>query len=364
MASNAAPIIVIKRKKAGGGGHHGGAWKVAYADFVTAMMAFFLLLWLLNSTTQEQRSGISNYFSAASVTRTTSGAGKILGGATITLDGPAKGKGAPIGSAAPSSEKTSDSDADSEDRVDTGTKDERTKDQDNAGKNKEAPPDDANEAQMQEILRQREDRSFEQTEKALKRAVETTPGLRKLADNLLVERTPDGLRIQIVDQDRTSMFATGSAIPYQHTRQLLEVVAKVIATMPNKVSISGHTDGVPYTRGGTYSNWELSSDRALSSRRALTRYGLAPERIIKVVGRADTEHLIASDPKSSRNRRIAITLLRQTPPPPKVGNSPRADVSNAPKELPSALKPPAAPQIAPPPVATGAGGLRLAPGQR
>ena len=142
------------------------------------------------------------------------------------------------------------------------------------------------------------------------------------------------------------------------------MVAKVIATMPNKVSISGHTDGVPYTRGGTYSNWELSSDRALASRRELTRYGLAAERIVKVVGRADTEHLVTADPKSPRNRRIAITLLRQTPPPPKVGNSPRADVSTTPKPVPDGFQPPAAPQVpqlAPPPVATGAGGLQLAP---
>jgi chemotaxis protein MotB len=132
--------------------------------------------------------------------------------------------------------------------------------------------------------------------------------------------------------------------------------------MPNQVSISGHTDGGPYTRGGSYSNWELSSDRALSSRSELTRYGLPPARITKVVGRADTEHLVASDPKSPRNRRIAITLLRQNPPPPKVGNTPKADVSPTPRQLPDALKPPTVPKIAPPPpVATGVGGLRLPP---
>lgn len=365
MAANAVPIIV-RRKKAAHAAHHGGAWKVAYADFVTAMMAFFLLLWLLNSTTQEQRSGISEYFNAASVARNTSGAGQVLGGATITLDGPSKGRGAPIGVPLPPPENTTNnSDADSEDKVDTGTKDERVKEQDNAGKNKDAPPEDASEAQMNEILRQREDRMFEQAEKVLKQAVETTPGLRKLADNLLVERTPEGLRIQIVDQGKTSMFASGSSVPYQHTRQLLEVVAQVIARMPNKVSISGHTDAVPYARGASYGNWELSSDRAHASRRELIRFGVDAERMSKVVGRAETEPLVSGDPKSARNRRIAITLLRQAPPPPKVGNTPKADVTPSRAALPDALKPPAPPSVPnivpPPPAATGAGGLHLAP---
>jgi chemotaxis protein MotB len=284
MAANVAPIIIIKRKKKGHAAHHGGAWKVAYADFVTAMMAFFLLLWLLNSTTQEQRSGISEYFNAASVSRNTSGAGKILGGATITLDGPSKGKGAPIGLPIPTPEKdTAKTDAESEDKVNAGAKDERSKDPDNAGKNKELPTDNMSEAQMKEVMRKREDKMFEKAEKALKRAVETTPGLRRLSENLVVERTAEGLRIQIIDQDKTSMFASGSSVPYQHARQLIEVIAQVIAKMPNKVSLSGHTDGTPYARGASYTNWELSTDRAHAARRLLIRYGLKSKRLRRVV---------------------------------------------------------------------------------
>lgn len=178
-------------------------------------MAFFLLLWLLNSTTQEQRSGISEYFTAASVSRNTSGAGKILGGATIALDGPSKRKGAPIGLPIPCPEsQTDNSDADSEDKVDDGTKEERTKDQDNAGKNNDQPPEEASEAQMREIMSKREEKSFEAVEAAIKRAIETTPGLRKLAENLIIDRIEEGLRIQVVDQDRTSMFARSSSVPY------------------------------------------------------------------------------------------------------------------------------------------------------
>ncbi len=348
MATNAAPIIVRRKKGGEHAAHHGGAWKVAYADFVTAMMAFFLLLWLLNSTTQEQRSGISEYFNPASVARTTSGAGQILSGATITLDGPMKGRGAPIGMPIPAPEKRSNStDADSEDKVDTGTKDERVKDPDNAGKNPDAPKDDYTELQMQDIMRAREEKAFDKVQQDIKRAIETTPGLRKLAENLIVDRTEEGLRIQIVDQDKVSMFARGSAMPYQRTHELLAMVAKIIAPLPNKVSISGHTDATPYSRGSTYTNWELSSDRAQSARRDMIHYGLAESRISRVVGRADTEPLIKSDPTSPRNRRLSITLLRQTPIPPKVGNVTRQKAAAA--------------RTAPPPVVMGAKGLTLPP---
>jgi chemotaxis protein MotB len=332
------------------------------------MMAFFLLLWLLNSTTQEQRSGISEYFNAASMSRNTSSAGKILGWATITLDGPSKGKGAPIGLPIPTPEKnTEKTDAESEDKVNAGAKDERAKDPDNAGKNKDQPPEDMSEAQMKEVMRKREDKMFEQAEKALKRAVETTPGLRRLSENLVVERTAEGLRIQIIDQDKTSMFARGSSVPYQHTRQLLEVIAQVIAKMLNKVSLSGHTDGTPYARGASYTNWELSTDRAHATRRQLIHFGLKPERLRRMVGRADTEHLIKSDPTSPRNRWLSITLLRQDGTPPKVGTSPPQrpikSLSPAPVLAPPTPKlAPATPNLAPPPpVASEDGRLRLSP---
>ncbi len=347
MATNAAPIIVRRKKGGDHGAHHGGAWKVAYADFVTAMMAFFLLLWLLNSTTQEQRSGISEYFNAASVSRTTSGAGQILGGATITLDGPQRGRGAPVGLPVPSPDsKPSEQDAESEDRVEAGTRDERVKDPDNAGRNPEAPKKELTQSQMEEIMRRREERMFEEVEQALKRAVETRPELRRLAENLIVERTEEGLRIQIVDQDQTSMFARGSAVPYQHTRQLLEMVAHAVAGLPNKIAISGHTDATPYARGSSYTNWELSTDRAHAARREMLHFGLAGERITRVVGRADTEHLVKDDPESARNRRLSITLLRQAPVPPAVNET---------------MPRPAAAVSPPPPVVSRSSGLALPP---
>ena len=161
MATNAAPIIIVRKKKSGHGeAHHGGAWKVAYADFVTAMMTFFLMLWLLNSTTQEQRSGISNYFSAASVARTTSGAGGVLGGQTITLDGPQRGKGAPLGVPEPMPNKNSDTNGeDGQDRINSGPSDFKAENPDGSGKTND--PADPKSKPSEEQLKERvEDLGF------------------------------------------------------------------------------------------------------------------------------------------------------------------------------------------------------------
>ncbi len=356
MATNAAPIIVKKKKARHAEGHHGGAWKVAYADFVTAMMAFFLLLWLLNSTTQEQRSGISNYFSNASVARTTSGAGGVLGGQTITLDGPQRGKGAPLGLPTPMPNKDSESveDENQQDRINAGPSDFRAENPELDGQTNNPPgpkPSGAgaetkgrgpqpSEEDLKALIRKREDEMFKSAENAIKKTLETLPGLRKLADHLILESTEDGLRIQIIDRAKTSMFARGSSVPYQHTRQLLEVVAQAIAKLPNKIMVAGHTDAVPYARGASYTNWELSTDRAHASRRELTRFGVPGDRFTRVVGKAATEPLLAKDPKNARNRRIAITLLRQNLLPPKVAPRPKAPARKA--ELP------------PPPVVKGA----------
>ncbi|MDX1482840.1 MAG: flagellar motor protein MotB [Alphaproteobacteria bacterium] len=340
MATNATPIIIKKKKAGHADGHHGGAWKVAYADFVTAMMAFFLLLWLLNSTTQEQRSGISNYFSNASVARTTSGAGGVLGGRTVTLDGPQKGKGAPLGLPTPMPNKDSDSlDEESQDRINAGPSDFRAENPEDKGQTNEPPgggADKASEEELKALMRKREDEMFERAQEAIKKTLESVPGLRKLADHLILESTEEGLRIQIIDRAKTSMFARGSSVPYQHTRQLLEVVAHVVAKLPNKVMIAGHTDAIPYARGASYSNWELSTDRAHASRRELARFGVPQNRFARVTGKAATEPLIASDPRNPRNRRISITLLRQNHLPPKV--APRKPVTKAAAPPPPVVK--------------------------
>ena len=350
MATNAAPIIIVKKKKGGHAeAHHGGAWKVAYADFVTAMMAFFLLLWLLNSTTQEQRSGISNYFSAASVARTTSGAGGLLGGQTITLDGPQRGKGAPLGVPEPMPNKSNDgTDSDQQDRINSGPSDFQSENPDDSGKTNDptAAKNKPTEEQLKALMRKREDKMFEKAQEAIEKTLETIPGLRKLVDHLILESTEEGLRIQIIDRDKKSMFATGSSVPYQHTRQLLEVVAHVVANLPNKISIAGHTDAVPYARGASYSNWELSTDRAHASRRELSRFGIHKERFSRIVGKAATEPLITDKPRNARNRRISITLQRQNRLPPKAAPNLR------PNAAPS--KPVKKAAVPPPPVVKGA----------
>ena len=320
-----APVIIIKKiKKGHGGGHHGGAWKVAYADFVTAMMAFFLLLWLLNATTQEQRKGISDYFAPASVSRTTSGSGALLGGMTMTKDGALNSRGQPVRVPLPTSEDIvldpSDDDAEVLHRMPEmeGPNDqapEQAADASNGklpGKEGAKDPTTLSEKDVEKVVREREEKLFSQAEQELRQAISTSPELKKLAENLLIDQTPEGLRIQIVDQDQVSMFALGSAAPNPQTRQLLAEVAKVVAKLPNRIAVSGHTDSTPYSASSTYTNWELSTDRAQASRRMLVDDGLPAQRIQRVMGKADREPLIANDPASPRNRRISIVLLRES----------------------------------------------------
>jgi chemotaxis protein MotB len=158
-----------------------------------------------------------------------------------------------------------------------------------------------------------EDQRFEQIETELRQAIQAVPELERLAENLAIERAPEGLRIQIVDQERRSMFPLGSAQMYAPTRALLARVASAIATLPNRISIAGHTDGVAFRRTDGYDNWSLSLDRADATRRTLVAAGLDQGRIATVIGKADTEHRFADNPFDPRNRRISITLLREEP---------------------------------------------------
>ena len=159
-----------------------------------------------------------------------------------------------------------------------------------------------------------EDR-FAQIEHDLRQAMQSVPELERLAENLVVERAPEGLRIQIVDQERSSMFPLGSARMYGRTTTLLRYVAKAISSMPNKISITGHTDSVAYRITNGYDNWSLSLDRADATRRTLVASGLDRQRIATVIGKADTEHVFPSNPLDPRNRRISITLLRERSSP-------------------------------------------------
>ena len=327
-------IIIKKIKK--GGGHHGGAWKVAYADFVTAMMAFFLLLWLLNVTTEEQKNAISNYFDPThpKVSQSESGAGGVLGGLTVAPQGSMASTVQPVTPQQPSHELPS--------LRGQPTKEKQESEED---------------IQRKKKAKEEEER-FEKAAEELKKKIMEVPELAALAENLIIDMTPEGLRIQIVDSKGKSMFASGSAEMYQETQLLVGTVTQVIMDLPNDISIRGHTDGAQYGEGATYTNWELSADRANSTRRVMKQFGLPVERLGNVVGKADTEHLNTEDPYDPRNRRISIILLKEDltkePEPNEATVEETTEEEIAPPEAPSLPAP-----MRPPPVGT----FRKTPGE-
>ncbi|MCC6914278.1 MAG: flagellar motor protein MotB [Rhodospirillaceae bacterium] len=282
-----APII-IKRIKKGGHGHHGGAWKVAYADFVTAMMAFFLLLWLLNAVTEQQLNGVADYFTPIAASTRESGAGGMLGGQAI-------GEGA-------SQSQTGSTAAVVLPPPSIGS----------GGSDLTDPAESArvDEEAIKAAQEAKEQKEFEQVQNQLKQQISGVPDLAPLAASLMVDNTPEGVRIQLMDQDKVDMFEPGSANMYQRSKDLLKQVAQVIRKMPNKVSITGHTDPSTAVDPSGYTNWELSSDRALATRRVLLEGGIDDRQIGKVVGVADREPLDRAQLRSPRNRRVSIVLLR------------------------------------------------------
>ncbi len=295
--------LIVKRIKKADHAHHGGAWKVAYADFVTAMMAFFLLLWLLNATSEEQKEGISNYFDPTSprISRSESGSGGVLGGLSISKDN----QMATITDQPPPSDLAPVfADKQISDNADDVTKTDVTEATDRALDNEKM---------------RREETRFEETKRKLEEAITRTPEIRELAKNLLVDITPEGLRIQIVDQEGEPMFPSGSARMFDKTDKLMSLVAKTISELPNSISIRGHTDGKPFRGKGDYTNWELSADRANASRRVLLDNGYSAQKIANVVGKADTDHINKKDPLDDQNRRISIILLRDSDPTVKDG---------------------------------------------
>lgn len=300
---NHATIVIKKVKKGGHGGHHGGAWKVAYADFVTAMMAFFLLLWLLNATTEEQKMGISNYFDPTAVSRATrSGSGGVLGGTSITVPGALKSASSPpqISTpqvARPQAERTESLDPDSDDPENIESRLGSREDEEGT----------INQEVVEQLLREREQQQFEDAEEAIKEAIEKSPELSDVAESIKIDSTPEGLRIQLLDQERVALFPNGSASMYEKTRQILSKVSEVVAKLPNKIEITGHTDSKQFAPGSTYTNWDLSSDRANASRRVLVENGVDENRIDEVVGKADRDPLV-EDPADPTNRRISIIL--------------------------------------------------------
>ena len=284
MALGEAPIIIKRIKKTSGGGHHGGAWKVAYADFVTAMMAFFLLMWLINTTSPEQKKGIADYFAPASVSETTSGAGGILNGTALGQDGAkAAGTESVIEKTAPPVTPNSD---------------------DGRASGKAQGTD-------QSTAEKKEEASFESAAESLKQALQNMPELAELSKQIMVDQTPEGLRIQLIDQEGRSMFVENSAKPNDRARILLRAVAKVVSQLPNRISISGHTSSTPGVKN--VSDWQLSSNRADASRQIIQEAGVDADRIYQVSGKAASDPLYPDDPTLPGNRRITLVLLREKP---------------------------------------------------
>jgi chemotaxis protein MotB len=260
---------------------------VAYADLVTAMMAFFLLMWLVGATTEDQRKGIADYFAARiPISPESAGGDGVLDGGFMPRN-------------AEPSFRLGDRDRDDVSLA--------------AGAPRSDHPDaaaDRDARHDERIERQR----FETIQSEILRRLEASQALHRLAGNLLFEITPEGLRIQIFDRAGADMFPLGSARPRPHTVAVLHIIADIIGAVSNGIVITGHTDARPFVGGRPYGNWDLSSDRANAARRVLAAGGVAPGRFRRIEGRAALEPLIAQDATDARNRRIAITLLRTVDP--------------------------------------------------
>jgi chemotaxis protein MotB len=275
-----APIIIKKVKKRGHG-HHGGSWKVAFADFATAMMAFFLLMWLMGSTTEEQRGAISEYFNNPSAVPGTS-----TSPAPTSMQGPGGASTSMI-------------------QLGGGMELHTSSD------NPDTPPaqvvnDEEAEKRAEQIDRER----LNSLMKDLKEAIDAREALAKFKDQILLDITPEGVRIQIVDHERRSMFPLGSSRLEDYSAKILYELANIINNVPNRISISGHTDIKPYV-ANNYSNWELSADRANAARRALITGGLPLEKVGRVVGLASSVLLDTAVPDSPVNRRISIIVMNR-----------------------------------------------------
>ncbi|HEY1930662.1 MAG TPA: flagellar motor protein MotB [Acetobacteraceae bacterium] len=348
--------VVIRKEEVVEGGHHGGAWKVAYADFVTAMMAFFLLMWLLNATTEDQRKGLADYFSPNNLlSHASSGTGDPFGGHTAFDDGAlvsdrgavqvAEGKRPVLEDAEEGQAASQNTSGPNSGRA--GSADHPPAPTAPAAKPQPQPPPAGvsvagpgqgshapTEAEIKAEQERQEKAAFEQAAQQIRDAVRNDPALAVLAKQLAIDMTPEGLRIQILDQDNQPMFTTGSAIPNDWARLLLEKVTPVLLRLPQQISISGHTDAAQYP-GPDRTNWELSTERANATRRLLVETGLPDTRISTVTGHADHDLLLPADPLAAANRRIAIVVLREA------GTKPVAATSPSPPPVAAPVAPPA-----------------------
>lgn len=277
MAENKPTVIVRRVKKAGHAAHHGGSWKVAYADFVTAMMAFFLVLWLMATTNKNDRAAISEYFRNPSP----------LSGQNAT---PAPGMAGPGGAST------------SMIKLGGATDISRGNGNDPFQNQKEAVPQPVDQ-------QQRDKQQLEALMKELQEAISRSQALEPFKDQLLLDLTPEGLRIQIVDKQNRPMFDLGSATLKPYTQQILHELAEYLNHVPNRISLTGHTDITAYSAARGYGNWELSADRANAARRALVDGGLEDSKITRVVGLSSSVLFDKTDPQNPINRRISIVVM-------------------------------------------------------
>ncbi len=295
MSREARPIIIRRSEVVGGHGHHGGAWKVAYADFVTAMMAFFLLLWLISSASDETKKGLAEFFSNATVNiGPPGGVGGVLDGMTVTPTSVPPLPTSPFDRPPELPDRPEDEEA-LEAGIPSGDA---------------VPVQAATAGQAGEADALRDQAGFARAKAEILAALQLEPGLRGFKDSLLVEEAPEGLRVQLLDREQLPMFPIGSDEMYAHTRRLLEVVVAAVAGTANRLSVRGHTDSLAFAPGSGSDNWRLSADRANATRLAMLAAGLDPARVAEVVGRADAEPLLPDRPDDPRNRRISIVLLR------------------------------------------------------
>lgn len=277
MADEGLRPIIVKRIKKSGGGHHGGAWKIAYADFVTAMMAFFLLMWLLGSTTKGDLNGISEYFQTPLKVAMSGGSGS--GDSSSVIQGGGEDLSRRTGQVK---------------RGDT------------------MPEKKTYDLKAAKAMLERDESLRLRSLKAkIEKTIEANPLLKKYKNQLLLDITSEGLRIQIVDEKNRPMFELARAELQPYTREILHVIAIVLNEVPNKIGLSGHTDSTPYMSDAGYSNWELSADRANASRRELVMGGLADSKVLRVVGLAAAAHLDKLDPFNPVNRRISIIVMNK-----------------------------------------------------
>jgi chemotaxis protein MotB len=266
MADESQRPIIVKRIKKGGHGHHGGAWKIAYADFVTAMMAFFLLMWLLGSASQGTLNGIAEYFKTPLKVAMSGGDG--AGDATSVVKG--------------------------------------------GGNDLTKKAGQVNKSSREQERKVMEKQALDNLQQKIQASVEQSQVLKDYKNQMKLEMTPEGLKIQIVDEQNRPMFDSGSSRMLPHTRVLLQQLAQQLNQLPNRISISGHTDASPFGNGQNgYSNWELSADRANTARRELVAGGLQDNKVMRVVGVASANPLIKSNVFSPENRRITIVVLNK-----------------------------------------------------